>query len=122
MSIKCHDILHEKHALAVIEALDKGDISSGQDLNQDITLKCYADTRLSSHYGALISIISMFSSMVDVLEIIEVEGNSKQRFQAKTLLKLMQSFDFVFCLLLMKNILSYANELSRALQKKDMIF
>ena len=122
VSVKCHDILHEKHALAVIEALGKYDLSSGQGLNQDITLKCYVDTRLSSHYGTLISIISMFPFMVDVLEIIEVEGNYKQRFQAKTLLKLMQSFDFIFCLFLMKNIRGYANELSQALQKKDRIF
>ena len=57
----------------------------------------------------------MFPSMVDVLEIIEVQGNFEQRFQAKTLLKFMQSFDFVFCLFLIKNILGYANEFSRAL-------
>ncbi|KAH9657510.1 TTF-type domain-containing protein [Citrus sinensis] len=119
VSAKCHDILHEKHALAVIEALGKGELSSGQGLNQEITLKRSADTRWSSHYGTLMSIISIFPSVVDVLEVIEVEGNSEQRFQANTLLKLMQSFDFVFCLFLMKNILGYANELSRALQRKD---
>ncbi|ESR65508.1 hypothetical protein CICLE_v10007751mg [Citrus x clementina] len=119
VSAKRRDILHEKHALAVIEALGKGELSSGQGLNQEITLKRPADTRWSSHYGTLMSIISMFPSVVDVLEVIEVEGNSEQRFQANTLLKLMQSFDFVFCLFLMKNILGYANELSRALQRKD---
>ncbi|KAH9657516.1 TTF-type domain-containing protein [Citrus sinensis] len=119
MQAKCRDILHEKHALAVIETLGKGELSSGQGLNQEITLKRPADTRWSSHYGTLMSIISIFPSVVDVLEVIEVEGNSEQRFQANTLLKLMQSFDFVFCLFLMKNILGYANELSRALQRKD---
>ncbi|ESR36896.1 TTF-type domain-containing protein [Citrus sinensis] len=119
VSAKCRDILHEKHALAVIETLGKGELSSGQGLNQEITLKRPADTRWSSHYGTLMSIISIFPSVVDVLEVIEVEGNSEQRFQANTLLKLMQSFDFVFCLFLMKNILGYANELSRALQRKD---
>ncbi|ESR50288.1 hypothetical protein CICLE_v10033576mg, partial [Citrus x clementina] len=117
VSAKRRDILHEKHALAVIEALGKGELSSGQGLNQEITR--HVDTRWSSHYGTLMSIISMFPSVVDVLEIIEVEGNSEQRLQAKTLLKLMQSFDFIFCLFLMKNILGYANELSRALQRKD---
>ncbi|KAH9689344.1 TTF-type domain-containing protein [Citrus sinensis] len=119
VSAKRRDILHEKHALAVIEALSKGELSSGQGLNQEITLKRPADTCWSSHYGTLMSIISMFPSVVDVLEIIEVEGNSEQRFQDNTLLKLMQSFDFVFCLFLMKNILGYANKLSRALQRKD---
>ncbi|KAH9715586.1 TTF-type domain-containing protein [Citrus sinensis] len=119
VSAKRCDILHEKYALAVIEALGKGELSSGQGLNKKITLKHPADTHWSSHYGTLMSIISMFPSVVDVLEIIEVEGNSEQRFQAKTLLKLMQSFDFVFCLFLMKNLLGYVNELSQALQRKD---
>ena len=31
----------------------------------------------------------------------------------------MQTFDFVFTLYLMKNILGFANELSQALQRKD---
>ncbi|KDO37268.1 hypothetical protein CISIN_1g0356712mg, partial [Citrus sinensis] len=119
VSAKRCDILHKIHALAVIEALGKGELSSGQGLNQEITLKRPADTRWSSHYGTLMSIISMFPFVVNVLEIIEVEGNYEQKFHAKMLLKLMQSFDFVFCLFLMKNILGYANELSQALQKKD---
>ncbi|ESR59969.1 hypothetical protein CICLE_v10017609mg [Citrus x clementina] len=118
VSAKCRDILHKKHALTIIEALGKGELSSGQGLNQEITLKRPINTRWSSYYGTLTSIISMFPFVVDVLEIIEVQGNFEQRFQAKTLLKFMQSFDFIFCLFLMKNILGYANELSRALQKK----
>ena len=60
----------------------------------------------------------MFLSIVDVLEIILNEGNSEQRFQAAMLLKCIQSFDFVFSLLLMKKILGFAHELSQALQKK----
>lgn len=90
------DILLEKYALVVFEALGKDELPSGQGLNQEITLKCL----LRRLY------------MVDVLEIIKVEGNFKQRFQAKTFLKFMQMFDFLFCLFLMKNILGYANELS----------
>ena len=61
----------------------------------------------------------MFLSIVDVLEIISNEGNSEQRFQAVMLLKCIQSFDFVFSLLLMKTILRFAHELSQALQKND---
>ncbi|KDO38015.1 hypothetical protein CISIN_1g048383mg, partial [Citrus sinensis] len=94
VSAKCRDILHKKHALTIIEALGKGKLASGQCLNQEITLKRHVNTRWSSYYGTLTSIISMFPSVVDVLEIIEVQGNFEQRFQAKTLLKFIQSFDF----------------------------
>ena len=57
----------------------------------------------------------MFSSITNVLDIISNEGTSKQRFQATTLLKFMQSFDFMFSLILMKNVLGFAHELSQAL-------
>ncbi|XP_052292572.1 uncharacterized protein LOC112498222 isoform X2 [Citrus sinensis] len=97
-----------------------GELKSGQGMNQEITLKRYGDTRWSSHYGTLISIITMFSSIIDVLEIIANDAsNSEQRFEANSTLKFMQTFDFVFTLYLMKNILGFANELSQALQRKD---
>ncbi|KAH9725570.1 TTF-type domain-containing protein [Citrus sinensis] len=119
-SSKRYDILKEKHAVAVIEALKMGELKSGQGMNQEITLKRYGDTRWSSHYGTLISIITMFSSIIDVLEIIANDAsNSEQRFEANSTLKFMQTFDFVFTLYLMKNILGFANELSQALQRKD---
>ena len=73
VSAKLRDILHEKHALAVIEALGKGELSSGQSLNQEITLKHPTDTRWFSHYGTLMIIISMFPYVINVLEIIEVD-------------------------------------------------
>ncbi|KAH9805856.1 TTF-type domain-containing protein [Citrus sinensis] len=119
-SSKRYDILKEKHAIAVIEALKAGELESGQGMNQEIALKRSGDTRWSSHYGTLISIITMFSSIIDVLEIIANDAsNSEQRFEANSTFKFMQTFDFVFTLYLMKNILGFANELSQALQRKD---
>ena len=44
----------------------------------------------------------MIPSIIDLLKIISNKENSKQRFEATMLLKCMQSFDFVFNLLLMK--------------------
>ena len=43
----------------------------------------------------------MFSSVIDVLEIIPEDGiNSKQRAEASALLELLQSFDFALGLLI----------------------
>ncbi|KAH9783019.1 TTF-type domain-containing protein [Citrus sinensis] len=119
-SSKRYEILKEKHAIAVIEALKTGELKSGQGMNKEITLKRSGYTRWSSHYGTLISIITMFSSIIDVLEIIANDAsNSEQRFEANSTLKFMQTFDFVFTLYLMKNVLGFANELAQALQRKD---
>ncbi|XP_028100922.1 zinc finger MYM-type protein 1-like [Camellia sinensis] len=58
--------------------------------------------------------------VIDVLEMISEDGsNSEQRAKANLLLDLIQSFEFVFNLHLMKTILAITSELSQALQRKD---
>ncbi|KDO49743.1 hypothetical protein CISIN_1g037292mg, partial [Citrus sinensis] len=82
----------EKNAIAVSEALKTSELESRQGMNQEITLKRSGDTRWRSHYGTLISIITMFSSIVDVFEIIANDAsNSKQRFEANSILR------FIIC-------------------------
>ncbi|KAL5550541.1 hypothetical protein UlMin_000717 [Ulmus minor] len=65
---KRRDILREKQALKVIEALKSGELSSGKGLNQEIGIKRPCDTRWGTHFGTLVSFITMFSSIVDVLK------------------------------------------------------
>ena len=60
----------------------------------------------------------MFSTVIDVLEIIEEDGLSNQKVESRFIMKSILSFEFVFALHLMKNILKITNELSIALQKK----
>ena len=69
-------------------------------------------------YGTILNLILMFSAIVDVLEIIEEDGLSDQKFEARSIMRSILSFEFVFALHLMKNILGITNELSIALQKK----
>ncbi|CAN6687026.1 unnamed protein product [Malus baccata var. baccata] len=87
-SSKRRDILREKHVHVVLEALENNELSSGQDLNQETTLKRASDTRWSSHYNCLISLAHMFSSTIEVLEIVRKNGtSSEQKFEAKALQK-----------------------------------
>ncbi|XP_057798119.1 uncharacterized protein LOC131014237 [Salvia miltiorrhiza] len=119
-SSKRCDILHQKEAEKIFSALNNGDLVSGRGLNQETTLKRSRDTRWSSHYDTLISLITLFSSTIKVLEIIVEDGvSSEQKGEANNLLGLMQSFDFVFTLHLMRSNLGITNELSKALQRKD---
>ncbi|KAK1592913.1 hypothetical protein Q3G72_032324 [Acer saccharum] len=119
-SPKRRDILWDKQAMVVFEAIKNGELSNGRGLNQETNLKRFGDTLWGSHYGTLISIITMFPSLIDVLEIIADDGStSEQRCEANYLVELMQSFNFVFCLHLMKDVLGITNELSQALQRKD---
>ena len=104
-SSKRCDMLQDKQASIVAEALENGEISSGRGMNQQTSLK---------------SLIVMFKSTIEVLEKIVDDGSSsEQRFDANNLLESMQSFDFVFNLHFMRSVLGVSNELLKALQKKD---
>nr|XP_029149630.1 zinc finger MYM-type protein 1-like [Arachis hypogaea] len=119
-SYKRKDMLRESQMQKTIVALQNGDVSSGRGLNQETILKRAGDTRWGSHYGTILSLISIFSSVVEVLEVIEEDGNNpEQRAEACQLLNHIQSFEFVFNLHLMKSILGVTNELSQALQRSD---
>ena len=87
-------------------------------MNQETNLKCPGDTRWGSYYETILNLILMFSAVVDVLEIIEEDGFYDQKVEARSIMRSILSFEFVFTLHLMKNILGITNELSIALQKK----
>ncbi|XP_022847568.1 uncharacterized protein LOC111370097 [Olea europaea var. sylvestris] len=121
-SSKCSDLLREKQLDFIIEALEKGEILSRPGLNQETTLQCSSDTQWSSHYNSLVSLLFMFSSVLNVLAMI-VENESRscdQRSYATNLLESIQKFDFAFNLQLMRSVLGMSNELSKALQKKKI--
>ncbi|XP_077219112.1 uncharacterized protein LOC143853280 [Tasmannia lanceolata] len=94
-SCKRHDILQEIQLAKIKEALENGELSNGQGLNQETTLKRAGDTRWSSHYRTLVSLEYMFCSILDVLDLIvkDMKLSSDQK--------------------------AITNELSQALQMKD---
>ncbi|XP_068329707.1 uncharacterized protein [Pyrus communis] len=118
-SCKRRDALREKQQENLLKAIENDCLETGQGLNQETSLKRAGDTRWNSHYGALISLITMFSSVVDVLDMIVEDCYNDSAGEAKRLLKDLQSFEFVFLLFLMKSILGVTNDFSQALQKKD---
>ncbi|KAJ0981332.1 hypothetical protein J5N97_009587 [Dioscorea zingiberensis] len=120
-SCKRYDILRESQAARVFEALQNDELASGKGLNQEIGLKRAGDTRWGSHYGTiLLNLIILFPSVIDVLENVGENGlNSEQRVEAQFLLQMIQSFDFIFNLHLMRSVLGITNELSKSLQRKD---
>ncbi|XP_077223437.1 uncharacterized protein LOC143857050 [Tasmannia lanceolata] len=72
-SCKRHDILQEIQLAKIKEALENGELSNGQGLNQETTLTRTGDTRWSSHYRTLVSLEYMFSTILDVLDLIVMD-------------------------------------------------
>ncbi|XP_042752694.1 uncharacterized protein LOC111879538 [Lactuca sativa] len=97
-----------------------GDIQSGTGLNQEVGIKRPCDTRWGSHFGSLLNIKRVYYSICEVLEDVKVNSNCQDhRAEARCLLKFLQTFDFIFCLHLMVDILGVTNDLNATLQKKD---
>ena len=62
----------------------------------------------------------MFDAMIEVLDFFAQDGREReQRGEASFLLRTLQTFDFIFFLKLMLNILGITNVLSKALQRRD---
>ncbi|KAM4110991.1 hypothetical protein ACJW30_05G033800 [Castanea mollissima] len=118
-SCKRRDALRDAQFAKIKEDLENGVRRSGQGLNQETNLKRPSDTRQGSYYGTILNLILMFSAVADVLEIIEEDGLFDQKVEARSIMSSILSFEFVFALHLMKNILGITNELSIALQKKN---
>lgn len=89
-------------------------------MNQETSINRPGDTHWSSHYGTLLSLTTMLSSMIEILNIVGQDGSTfKQKAEANALLDSLQSLEFVFNMHLMKIILGITNELSQVLQQKE---
>ena len=103
-SCKRHDMLQNIQAAKVVDALDSGKLDSRRGLNQKTGLKRQGDTRWGSHHDTLINLLLMFSSVVDVLEIISDDNTSEHKGSATNLLSVLDDFDFSFKIHLMRDI------------------
>ncbi|KAJ0745146.1 putative HAT dimerization domain, ribonuclease H-like superfamily [Helianthus annuus] len=111
-SCKQKDMTRESQIEKVKKAIGCGE---NEELIKD------GDTRCGSSFKTLCSLVHSFSSFVEVFEYIEEEGdNSLSQRQADTLQRYFKSFDFVFYLHLMLDVIGSTSVVSRVLQRKDV--
>ena len=95
------------------------EILTRKGLNQERSLVRPGDTRWGSHLKTLLRILVMWEAIIDVLEIVKKDSIKPTcNGGALGLIGKMESFDFVFILHLMIQLLSMTDILSQALQKK----
>ena len=56
-------------------------------MNQETNLKRSGNTCWGSYYGTILNLILMFSVIIDVLKIIEEDGLSDQKFEARSIMR-----------------------------------
>ncbi|CAH9134491.1 unnamed protein product [Cuscuta epithymum] len=119
-SCKRNDELKEAQALEIARLLEIGELETGRGLNQVGTLQRAGETRWSSHFSSVCSLIRMFAATCSVLEDVEENGNNySTRGDAAGALKKIKSFDFVFLFHLIKEIMGITDLLCQHLQKKS---
>ncbi|CAN6315813.1 unnamed protein product [Urochloa humidicola] len=114
------DVLLAKHHDMLLEKVENREIATGRGLNQESSLARPGDTRWGSHLKTLLRILVMWEAILEVLEIVKQDSVKPTcNGGAFGLIGKMESFDFVFIMHLMIELLSITDNLSRALQRKD---
>jgi hypothetical protein len=103
----------------MIEALKLGEIEIGQGLNQEMGLARPGDTRWGSHYKTVMHVMHLYPSFKRIFFRVGKEGKGAEALGAQTMLRVFNSFEFVFLLHLMNEIFGYINNLCNALQKRE---
>ncbi|XP_056685508.1 uncharacterized protein [Spinacia oleracea] len=116
-----HDELQASQIAELEHLIEIEEVETGKGLNQIGTLQRPGDTRWSSHFKSICSLLRMFNATRSVLEKIAIDSQQSyaQRGDAKSALKKLLSFDFVFILHLMEDIMGFTDGLCRALQHKS---
>ncbi|XP_074576695.1 uncharacterized protein LOC141833211 [Curcuma longa] len=120
-SSKRHEELHDSQVRNLNNLFSLGELDSGPGKNQITTLHRAGDTRWSSHLASIRSILEMFDSVSSVLGNIVSDSSSSYRLRidGDTAHGYLYSFEFVFILWLMKEVLTITDLLCEALQKKQ---
>jgi len=117
---KRNDELQSTQVVEIESMIASNEIETGRGANQISTLQRPGDTRWSSHFNSVCSLIKMFRATCSVLDTISKEGtNYSQRGDVKAAYMVLTSFEFVFILHLMKEIMGFTHCLCQALQQNS---
>ena len=106
-SCKCNEELKRAQAADIEYTISIDELESGRGLNQIGTLQRPRDTRWSSHFRSVSNLIKMFSATCFVLlNIIEDGTNAFQWGDVDAAYEAMTTFEFVFILHFMKEIMA----------------
>lgn len=119
-SCKNSDKLRDEEAKNIKKQLENNEYETGSRKIQQYSLKHLSDTRWECRYSACVALQRMFKSAVNVLDSINEDAkNPEKRLQSSNISETINSFGFVFSLLLMSKLLAIFNVLSKSLQRKN---
>ncbi|XP_027915183.1 zinc finger MYM-type protein 1-like [Vigna unguiculata] len=98
-SSKRHDELQAIELDGITQLLEMGELETGKGKNQIGTLKRVGDTRWSSHFYSICSMMKLYNASCLVLQKIIVDGSTySQRGDVDAALNMLSSFEFILIL------------------------
>jgi hypothetical protein len=117
---KRNDELQAFQSVTIEHLVDIGEIEMDKGVNQVGGLQRPGDSRWSSHFKSICSLIKIYGATCLVLENIALDGSTYSQYgDAAFSFKLLMSFDFAFILHIMKDVMRIADVLCQALQQKS---
>ena len=119
-SCKRNDELRANQVAEIQNLIELNELEIGSGANQIGALQRPSDTRLSSHFSYVCSLINLYKSAFLVLKDIALSkgASPSARGKAAGSVKLMMSYDFVFILRVMKELMGITDLLCKKLQQK----
>jgi hypothetical protein len=118
-SSKRHGELHDAEMVELACLLAIDELETGKGVNQIRSLTRPGETRWGSHLGSISALMDMFKDVSSVLQNLATDSSaSANRADRDTAFNYLVSFEFVFILCMMREILEITEYLGQALQKK----
>ncbi|KAH1262735.1 Zinc finger MYM-type protein 1 [Glycine max] len=118
-SNKRQELFWDKQVSQFAKLIEEDQIETSSGLNQELSIARAGDTRWGSHFRTLTSLMTIYGAIIEVLEEVGKDTSFEKYGETMLLLDVLQSFDFIFMLYMMVEILGFTNDLSVALQKRD---
>ena len=119
-SCKRNDQLIDAQVAEIAHLAEIGELETGKGQNQIQNVQRPGDTRWSSHFRSICSLMSLYGPAYVVLSDIAVTGSTtSQKGDAAYCLEHLLSFDFVIGMHIMKEIMEITDKLCQALQHKS---
>jgi hypothetical protein len=122
-STKRNDDLRANQVAEIEHLIELNEIETGRGANQIGTLQRPGETRWSSHYNSICSLVRLYRPTFLVLKDIFIAKGSGTtaagRAKAAGAIKLMTSFDFIFIMHVMKELMGVTDLLCKKLQHKS---
>ena len=119
-SCKRNEQLKVADANEIARFIDLEKLETGSGLNQIGTLQRPVETRWSSHFTSVSSLLRMFTSTIEVLQnIIDDAIDGEHRVEVESVYEGLTSFEFVFILHLEKETIEIIDKLCQELQSQS---